>query len=188
MLGRGDITPALVAKANCIVVLPDVKKFGFGIGGSGGRGAMSCRQGKDFSGPWSPPALYTIGGASFGLQVGGSSTDFVLLVMDQKGVDTLLKGKVKLGRDASVAAGPNGATSAGTVGGSDMLSYGRTSGLFAGMSMGGASIEPDNGGNAALYGRPVMAREILRGNAAQTPPAGEPLITLLSTKIPTHSR
>jgi len=107
----GKAVPAdLLRKAECVIVLPGVKKFGFGVGGSGGRGPMLCRTGKNFSGRWSAPAMYTIGGVSAGLQVGGSSTDYVLLVVSQKGVDALLKGKTKLGDEATAAAGPSGAT------------------------------------------------------------------------------
>jgi len=107
MLGSKNVPADVLARANCVIVLPDVKKFGFGIGGTGGRGPMVCRLGKSFSGRWAAPAMYTLGGASFGLQVGGSSTDFVLLIMSQKGVDAVLKGKTKLGNEATAAAGPS---------------------------------------------------------------------------------
>src|SRR5271166_4545049 len=117
MVASKDVPASVVAKADCIIILPSVKKFAIGIGGTGGRGPMSCRAGKNFSGKWSAPAMYTIGGASFGLQVGGSATDFVLLIMSEKGVDAMLKGKTKLGNEATAAAGPSGATHAGTVGG-----------------------------------------------------------------------
>src|SRR5271168_5606433 len=127
MLSDKSISSSLIAKADCIVVLPSVKKAAFLVGGTGGRGPMSCRGGKNFNGKWSAPAMYTIGGASFGLQAGGSSTDFVLLIMSQKGVDSILGGKTKLGSDATAAAGPSGVTSAGTVGGTDILTYGRAS-------------------------------------------------------------
>lgn len=181
MIDKKAVPPGLLFKANCLLVLPEVKKFGFGIGGSGGRGAMSCRKGKSFSGPWSAPAMYSIGGVSVGLQVGGSSTDYVLLVMGPTGVDALLKGKTKLGQDATVAAGPSGATTA-NVGGGDILSYGNASGLFAGMSLGGATIEPDESANRSLYGKQISPREVL-DSAIEPPAAAEPLISLLNSKV-----
>jgi SH3 domain-containing YSC84-like protein 1 len=187
MLSGGNIPPDVLARADCVIVLPSVKKFGFLVGGSGGRGPMSCRQGKGFSGRWSPPAMYTIGGASFGLQAGGSSTDVVLLVMAEKAVESMLNGKTKLGNDATAAAGPSGATSMGTVGGSDILTYGRAKGLFAGMSLGGATLEPDPDANQRLYGKEISAKEILLGNAVKMPAGGQPLVTLLNSKITKHS-
>jgi lipid-binding SYLF domain-containing protein len=187
MLSGNDVPSDLLTKANCVVILPNVKKVGFGIGGSGGRGPMSCRQGKTFDGKWSAPAMYTIGGASFGLQAGGSSTDFVLLVMAEKGVNTLLEGNTKLGRDATVAAGPSGAASVSTVGATDILTYGRAKGLFAGMSLGGATLQPDGDANKRLYGKAVSAREIVLGSAVKTPAGGEPLISLLNTKVAKHN-
>ena len=187
MLSGNNIPPDVLARADCVIVLPSVKKFGFGIGGSGGRGPMSCRQGKGFRGKWSPPAMYTIGGASFGLQVGGSSTDVVLLVMAEKAVESMLNGKTKLGNDATAAAGPSGATSMNTVGGSDILTYGRAKGLFAGMSLGGATLEPDTDANQRLYGKEITAKEILLGDSAKMPAGGEPLISLLNSKIAKHS-
>jgi SH3 domain-containing YSC84-like protein 1 len=187
MLSGGNIPPDVLARADCVIVLPSVKKFGFLVGGSGGRGPMSCRQGKGFSGRWSPPAMYTIGGASFGLQAGGSSTDVVLLVMAEKAVESMLNGKTKLGNDATAAAGPSGATSMGTVGGSDILTYGRAKGLFAGMSLGGATLEPDTDANQRLYGKEISAKEILLGNAVKMPAGGQPLVTLLNSKITKHN-
>lgn len=188
MLDGKNIPQDVIARAACVIVLPNVKKFGFGVGGSGGRGPMSCRAGKDFSGKWSAPAMLTVGGVSAGLQVGGSSTDFVLLVMAEKGVEAVLKGKTKLGRDATAAAGPSGATTGGAIGGSDMLTYGRAKGLFAGMSMGGATLEQDNDANSRLYGKATSAREIVRANAVKTTDGGQPLVSLLNTKIAKHTR
>jgi SH3 domain-containing YSC84-like protein 1 len=182
MLNANDVPSSLLTKADCVIVLPEVKKFGIGIGGSGGRGPMSCRTGKDFGGKWSAPAMYTVGGVSVGLQLGGSSTDYVLLVMDQKGVDALLNGKTKLGSDATAAAGPNGATASSTTD-SDILTYGRAKGLFAGVSMGGAELEPDSDANQRLYGKSISAREIVIGNTVQTPAAGKSFISSLSGKV-----
>jgi len=186
MLDGKNLPSDVLVKAHCVIVLPGVKKFGVGIGGSGGRGPMSCRAGNDFSGKWSAPAMYTVSGVSAGLQVGGSSTDFVLLVMAEKGVEAVLTGKTKLGRDATAAAGPSGATTGGAVGGSDMLTYGRAKGLFAGMSMGGATLEQDNDANKRLYGKAITAREIVRGNAVQATPGGQPLVSLLNSKVAKH--
>jgi SH3 domain-containing YSC84-like protein 1 len=186
MIDSKNVPADVLARANCVIVLPDVKKFGFGIGGSGGRGPMICRQGKNFSGKWSAPAMYTIGGASFGLQVGGSSTDFVLLVMSQKGVDAVLKGKTKLGNEATAAAGPSGATHAGTVGGTDILTYADASGLFAGTSLGAATLEPDDDANQRLYDKALTAKEIVIGNSIKPTPAGQQLISLLNAKVAKH--
>jgi lipid-binding SYLF domain-containing protein len=186
MLNDKNIPSGVIAKADCVIVLPNVKKFGVGVGGSGGRGPMSCRAGKDFRGKWSAPAMLSVSGVSAGLQVGGSSTDFVLLVMAEKGVEAVLKGKTKLGRDATAAAGPSGATTGGAVGGSDMLTYGRAKGLFAGTSMGGATLEQDHDANKRLYDKAISAREIVRGNVVQTTPGGQPLVSLLNSKTAKH--
>ena len=137
-----SIPPDLLSKADCVLILPGVKKFGFGVGGSGGRGPLLCRGGKDFKGKWSAPAMFSIGGASVGLQVGGSTTDFVLLLMNPKVVNQVLNGKTKMGSDATAAAGP-GATAA-SASDVDILTYGRAKGVFAGVSLGGATVEPDN--------------------------------------------
>jgi SH3 domain-containing YSC84-like protein 1 len=187
MIDSKSVPSDVLARADCVIVLPNVKKFGFGVGGSGGRGPMVCRGGKNFSGRWSAPAMYTIGGASVGLQVGGSSTDFVLLVMSQKGVDAMLQGKTKLGSDATAAAGPSGATTAGGAGGTDVLTYGRASGLFAGMSLGGATLQPDDDANQRLYGKAITAKEIVLENAVKTTPGGQALDSLLNTKVAKHS-
>jgi len=187
-LEEAKIPTNLLDQAKCVIVLPNVKKFGFGVGGSGGRGPMTCRSGKQFEGKWSAPAMYSIGGASVGLQVGGSSTDFILLVMGKKGVDAILQDKTKLGTDATAAAGPSGATTASTsVGGADVLTYAKAKGLFAGVSLDGATLHQDGDANQRLYGKSISGREILRDNAVKTPPAGEPLITLLDSKLPKRS-
>jgi len=184
MLSAKDVPADVVAKADCVVVIPNLKKAGFIVGGSGGRGPMSCRTGSDFSGKWSPPAMYTASGLSAGLQIGGSSSDVVLLLMDKKSVDAFLKGKTKLGRDASVAAGP-GATAANV--GGDVLTYARTSGVFAGLSLGGTTLEPDNDANQRLYDKPVSASQIVSGTAVQPTAAGQAYVALLDSKITTHS-
>lgn len=179
MLGDQNIPSDVIAKANCVIVLPNVKKFGFGIGGSGGRGPMVCRI--NSTGRWSAPAIYTIGGVSAGLQVGGSSSDYVLLIMSEKGVNAVLNGKMELGRDATAAAGPSGA-SAASVSGDDILTYKQAKGLFAGVSLGGASIEPDSDANQRLYGRSIAPQEIVQANAVPTPVAARGMITLLDSK------
>ena len=185
MLNSNNVPPDVIAKADCVMVLPNVKKFGIGIGGSGGRGPMSCRAGANFTGKWSAPAMYSVGGVSAGLQVGGSSSDFVLLISTEKGVNAILKGKTKLGSDATAAAGPSGAT-AGSVSGNDILTYGRAKGLFAGVSLGSASLDPDNDANQRLYGKAISAEEIVRGTVP-TPAGGKPLISLLNSKVAKHS-
>jgi lipid-binding SYLF domain-containing protein len=185
MLSAKDVPADTVARAYCIVVLPKVKKGGFIVGGSGGRGPLSCRTGGDFTGKWSPPAMYTVGGMSVGFQAGGSSSDFVLLLMNKKAVDALQTGKTKLGGDLSIAAGPG--AKAATVSG-DVLSYGRVKGLFAGASLGGATLEPDNDANQRLYGKPVTPSQIISGNAVQATTAGQGLVSLLDSKLTASSR
>ncbi len=174
MLDAKSIPHDLLARAECIVVLPGVKKFGFGIGGSGGRGPMLCKTVK--GGRWSAPAMYSIGGVSAGMQVGGSSTDYVLLVMTKKGVDALLKAKTKLGSEATAAAGPAGATSSDL---GDLLTYGRAKGLFAGVSLGGATLEQDTDANKRLYDKAVSVEEIVIKNTVSPTESGKALVTLL---------
>lgn len=185
MLNGGTIPAALLAKTKCVVILPGVKKFGVGIGGSGGRGPMLCRGGQDFTGHWSTPAMMSFGGASIGLQVGGSSTDFVLLVMDAKVVTEMLSGKTKMGTDATAAAGPSGATAAAATD-AQVYSYGRAKGLFAGVSIGGASVEPDNDANHRLYSGNPDASTIVRGGAVKPTAGGEPLVAFLNSKAGHH--
>ncbi|MGA8493507.1 MAG: lipid-binding SYLF domain-containing protein [Terriglobales bacterium] len=184
MLNDKNISSDALAKSNCVMVLPNVKKFGVGIGGSGGRGPLLCRTGQNFEGEWSAPAMFSVGGASIGLQVGGTSSDFVLLLMDKKVVNQILNGKTKMGADATAAAGP-GATAAGAAD-ADIYTYGRSKGLFAGASLGSATINPDNDANYRLYGKRLTARDIVRGTTVKPTPAGEPLISLLNSKIAQH--
>jgi len=184
MLSGGAVPADVLAKADCVIVIPKYKKGSFIVGGSGGRGPMSCRTGAGFGGKWSPPAIYTSGGMSVGLQAGGSSSDFVILLMNKKAVDAFLKGKTKLGRDASAAAGP-GATAASL--GGDVLTYARTSGAFAGLSLGGASFESDNDANQRLYGKAVSASQIVSGKDVQATTAGQGFASLLDSKVTQHS-
>jgi SH3 domain-containing YSC84-like protein 1 len=180
LIDSKSIPPDLLSKANCVLILPNVKKFGFGVGGSGGRGPLLCRGGQNFKGKWSAPAMYSVGGASVGLQVGGSSSDFVLLLMDAKVVNQVLNGKTKMGTDATAAAGP-GATAA-SASDVDILTYGRAKGVFAGVSLGGATVEPDNDANYRLYGKTLTATEIARGNSVKPSGEGQSLVTVLNSK------
>jgi SH3 domain-containing YSC84-like protein 1 len=187
MVNRGDIPANILAQADCIMVLPGVKKVGFGVGGSGGRGPMSCRLGDKFDGKWSAPAMYSIGGASLGFQVGATSSDFVILVATQKGVKAVLEDKTKLGADATAAAGPGATAQSNTVGGADVYTYGRAKGLFAGVSLEGATLHPDQDANKRLYGKKTGAREIVRSGSLQPPAGAEGLVSLLNSKVPNHS-
>ena len=186
MLDAKSVPASLLAKADCVIVLPSVKKGAFIIGGTGGRGPMICRVGKKFIGKWAAPAMYSIGGTSIGLQVGGTASDFVLLVMSPVAVDKLLEGKSKLGSDMAVAAGP-GATSTGSVSSAEILTYGRSSGLFVGISLSGATLSPDNDANRRLYGKTITAHDILLGNTVKPPAGSKPLLSMLNAKVPKHS-
>jgi lipid-binding SYLF domain-containing protein len=182
-----DIPQDLLDKADCVVVFPSVLKAAFIVGGSYGRGVMSCRQGDDFKGPWGAPTMMALEGGSFGFQIGGEATDFVLLVMNEGGARGILSSKVKLGADASVAAGPVGRDSSAESDATlraDILSYSRARGLFAGVSLEGSTIRPDNGDNRRLYGRKIPAREIVLSGTVAVPPAAEQLISALDTKTP----
>jgi len=179
MLSDQNIPSDVIAKADCVIVLPNVKKVGFGIGGSGGRGPMVCRS--NSTGKWSAPAMFSVGGVSAGLQVGGSSSDYVLLIMSEKGVNAILNGKMELGRDATAAAGPSGA-SAASVAGNDILTYKQAKGLFAGVSLSGASLQPDNDANQRLYGRSITPQEIVQANAVPTPMAAHGMVARLDSK------
>jgi SH3 domain-containing YSC84-like protein 1 len=185
MLNSKDISPTVLSKADCVLILPGVKKFGFGVGGSGGRGPLLCRSGQNFDGKWSAPAMFTVGGASVGLQVGGSSSDFVLLLMNPKVVNQILNGKTKMGTDATAAAGP-GATAA-SASDADILTYGKAKGVFAGVSLGGATVEPDNDANYRLYEKTLTATDIVRGTDVKPSTEGKSLVTVLDSKIAKHN-
>ena len=187
MLSGNTIPADVLARTTCVVILPGVKKFGVGIGGSGGRGPMLCRGGDDFKGRWSVPAMMTIGGASVGVQLGGSSTDLVLLVMDKKVVNQILSGKTKMGADATAAAGPSGASAAGAAD-AQIYSYARAKGMFAGVSISGATVSPDNDANNRLYGNNPDATSIVRGNSVQPTPAGHTLVSSLNSKTRSHKK
>lgn len=181
MVSAKEVPLSVLSKADCIMVLPSVKKFAVGVGGTGGRGPMSCREGKGYNGKWSAPAMYSIGGASAGFQVGGKASDIVIAIMAPAAVDKVLNSKVKVGTDVSAAAGPGAST--GTMAStSDMLTYSRSSGLFAGASIDGASLDPDAKANERLYGKVVSAKEIVSGDAKATP-AGQQFESLLNSKL-----
>jgi len=184
-LNSNNISLTSLSKANCVLILPNVKKFGFGIGGSGGRGPLLCRSGQNFNGKWSTPAMYSVGGMSAGFQVGGSSTDFVLLLMTPKVVNQILNGKTKMGTDATAAAGP-GATAA-SASDAEILTYGKAEGLFAGVSIGGATVEPDNDANHRLYGRTLTATNIVRETGVHPTTEGKSLVAVLDSKLTKHS-
>lgn len=184
-----DIPQDLLDKAECVVVLPSVKKGAFGIGGSYGRGVMVCRGGQHYTGKWGAPALYALEGISIGFQLGGQATDFVLLVMNPKGATSLLSSKVKLGADASAAAGPKGRTAEGAtdiVMNAEILSYSRNKGLFAGVSLEGSTLRSDGSANEKLYGRRLTAKEIIRGGKVGIPGSAQQLVSLLDKKSPTN--
>ena len=184
-LNSNNISLTSLSKADCLLILPNVKKFGFGIGGSGGRGPLLCRSGQNFDGKWSTPAMYSVGGMSAGFQVGGSSTDFVLLLMTAKVVNQILNGKTKMGTDATAAAGP-GATAA-SASDAEILTYGKAEGLFAGVSLGGATVEPDNDANHRLYGKTLTATNIVRETGVQPTTEGKSLVAVLNSKITKRS-
>src|ERR1700730_8900797 len=184
-----SIPQDLLDKADCVVVFPSVIKAAFVVGGSYGRGAMSCRNGDSFRGPWGAPTMMALEGGSFGFQIGGEATDFVLLVMNESGARGILASKVKLGGDASVAAGPVGRdTSADTDATlrSEILSYSRARGLFAGVSLEGSTIRPDNGDNRRVYGKNIPARNLVLSGTVAVPPAAEQMVSTLNAKTPRH--
>src|SRR3989449_3851505 len=173
----------LLNKAECVVVMPSVKKFAIGIGGSYGRGALVCRTGNNFTGPWGAPAMYRLEGASIGFQLGGQATDFLLLVMNPKGIESLLRSKVKLGADAAVAAGPKGRAAMAATDAymrAEILTYSRSRGLFAGVSLEGSTLRQDNKANEKLYGRKITAREVMRGGRG----SGQRLVSMLQKASP----
>ena len=182
-----DIPQDLLDKADCVVVLPSVLKAAFVFGGSYGRGAMTCRSGRHFAGPWSAPTMMVLEGGSFGFQIGGEATDFVLLIMNRDGARSLLSSKVKLGAGASAAAGPVGRAAEANTDAymrAEILTYSRARGVFAGISLNGATLHPDDEANQLLYGRRITGREIVLHGAAPVPPAATPLISVLNQHSP----
>ncbi len=182
-----NIPKDLLDKAECVIVIPSVKKFAIGLGGSYGRGAITCRTGEHFGGPWSAPAMFALEGANIGLQLGGQATDFVLLVMNPKGANSILGSKVKLGADASAAAGPKGRAAAAqtdVVMRAEILTYSRSRGLFAGVSLEGSTLRADNRANRKLYGKEVSARNIVREAEVGTPAGGQVMVSVLNQHSP----
>ncbi len=182
-----NIPQDLIDKAECVIVLPSVKKFAIGIGGNYGKGAMVCRGGAKFDGPWGPPAAMRLEGASIGFQLGGSATDFVLLIMNPKGAESLLASKVKLGADASAAAGPKGRDATAATDAqmnAEVLSYSRAKGLFAGVSLEGSTLRQDNDADKNIYGHDVTAKEIVLEGKAQSTPGGQAIDDVLNKKSP----
>ena len=190
ILGVPDNVPRqLLARAECVIVIPSMTKAALGVGGNYGRGAMTCRSGERFDGPWGAPAMYQIEGASFGLQIGVEATDVVLLVMNNRGMDALLNSQVKLGASVSAAAGPKGRDLSADTDASlraEILSYSRSRGLFAGASISGSSLRPDDDATEQVYGRRLKAREIVAGSNVAVPPSGARFVAVLQKASPTH--
>lgn len=188
ILGMPDALPKYwLDRAECVAVFPSVKKFAIGIGGNYGRGAMSCRSGGNFTGPWGPPAMMALEGANIGFQLGGQSTDFILLVVNPKGIDSMLKSKVKLGADAAAAAGPKGRDAQAATDvlmRAEILTYSRSRGLFAGISLDGSTLRADNSASEKVYGRKVNARDIVLGHAVGTTAAGQVMVSALQKESP----
>ena len=184
-----DIPQDLLDKADCVVVFPSVLKAAFIVGASYGRGVMTCRTGSNFNGPWGAPSMMALEGGSFGLQIGGEATDFVLLVMNDRGANGILSSKVKLGGDASVAAGPVGRSASAETDASlraEILSYSRARGAFAGVSLEGSTIRPDNDANERIYGQKLPARDIVLRHETSPPPAAAQLLSTLNARTPQH--
>jgi lipid-binding SYLF domain-containing protein len=182
-----NIPQDVLEKADCVIVFPSVLKAAFVVGASYGRGAMACRTGKEFRGPWGAPAMYALEGGSIGFQIGGQATDLVLLVMNQRGAESILNSKVKLGGDASIAAGPVGRDASADTDAymrAEILSYSRTRGLFAGVSLEGSTLRPDDDATADVYGRKLTAREIVMGGNISIPQSGRHLVAVLQKSSP----
>jgi lipid-binding SYLF domain-containing protein len=184
-----DIPADTLQKAECVIILPSVLKAAFIVGGSYGRGVMTCRSGPEFNGRWSAPAMMALEGASVGFQIGGQATDFVLLVMNRRGAESILTSKVKLGADVAAAAGPKGRDAAAATDvtlRAEVLSYSRSRGLFAGVSLEGSTLRPDGDGNGRLYGQGVSAKQIVIGSTIQPPASAKLLLSALDKKSPTN--
>jgi len=184
-----DLPKSVLDKSECVIVIPSVKKFAIGIGGNYGRGAMTCRSGATFTGPWGPPAMVALEGGNIGFQLGGQATDFVLLVVNPKGIDSILRSKVKLGADAAAAAGPKGRDAQAATDvmmHAEILTYSRSRGLFAGISLDGSTLRPDNSASEKVYGKKVTAREIVLQHKVGTPAAGQLMVSTLQKASPTN--
>jgi lipid-binding SYLF domain-containing protein len=182
-----NIPQKVIDKAECVIVFPSVLKAAFVVGASYGRGAMVCRTGKNFTGPWGAPAMYALEGGSVGFQIGGQATDLVLLIMNDRGASSILSSKVKLGADASIAAGPIGRDASADTDAylrSEVLSYSRSRGLFAGVSLEGSTLRPDDDATADVYGRKLTARQIVLGGEIKVPASGRHLVAVLERHSP----
>ncbi len=184
-----NIPHELLEKAECVIVIPSVRKLAFGVGASYGRGAMVCRTGEKFRGPWGAPAMYALEGGSLGFQIGGEATDLILLVMNDRGMESILSSKVKLGADASVAAGPKGRDASADTDAwmrAEILSYSRSRGLFAGISLEGSTLRPDDEASEQVYGHAIKAKDIVRGAHTGVPSTGRHLVNVLQKSAPVN--
>ncbi|HWY44990.1 MAG TPA: lipid-binding SYLF domain-containing protein [Candidatus Sulfotelmatobacter sp.] len=184
-----NIPQELLEKAECVIVFPSVKKLAFGVGANYGRGAMVCRTGEKFRGPWGTPAMYALEGGSVGFQIGGEATDLILLVMNDRGMESILSSKVKLGADASIAGGPKGRDASATTDAwmrAEILSYSRSRGLFVGISLEGTTLRPDDDASADVYGHPIKAKDIVRGNGTRVTTSGHALVNALQKSAPNN--
>ena len=182
-----NIPHDLLEKAECVIVIPSVRKLAFGIGADYGRGAMVCRTGEHFRGSWGAPAMYALEGASVGFQIGGEATDLVLLVMNDRGMESILSSKVKLGADASIAGGPKGRDASADTDAwmrAEILSYSRSRGVFAGVSLEGSTLRPDDDASADVYGHSIKAKDIVRGEHTGVPSTGRHLVNVLQKSAP----
>ena len=182
-----NIPHELLEKSECVIVIPSVRKLALGIGASYGRGAMVCRTGEKFRGPWGAPAMYALEGGSVGFQIGGEATDLILLVMNDRGMESILSSKVKLGADASVAAGPKGRDASADTDAwmrAEILSYSRSRGLFAGISLEGSTLRPDDEASEQVYGHAIKAKDIVRGENMSVPGTGRHLVNVLQKSAP----
>ena len=182
-----NIPQELLEKTECVIVFPSVKKLAFGIGAEYGRGAMVCRTGEKFRGPWGAPAMYALEGGSLGFQIGGEATDLILLVMNDRGMESILSSKVKLGADASVAGGPKGRDASADTDAwmrAEILSYSRSRGLFAGVSLAGTTLRPDDEASEQVYGHAIKAKDIVRGEKIRVPATGRQLVNVLEKSAP----
>jgi SH3 domain-containing YSC84-like protein 1 len=182
-----SIPKDLLEKAECVIVIPSVRKLAFGVGASYGRGAMVCRKGAKFNGAWGAPAMYALEGGSIGLQIGGEATDLILLVMNDRGMESILSSKVKLGADASVAGGPKGRDASAATDAwmrAEILSYSRSRGVFAGVSLEGSTLRPDDDASEQVYGRAIKAKDIVRSEKMSVPATGRRLVNTLQKSAP----
>jgi lipid-binding SYLF domain-containing protein len=182
-----NIPKELLDKAECVIVIPSVRKVALGIGASYGRGAMVCRKGEKFNGPWGAPAMYALEGGSVGFQIGGEATDLILLIMNDRGMESILSSKVKLGADASVAGGPKGRDASADTDAwmrAEILSYSRSRGVFAGVSLEGSTLRPDDEASEQVYGRTIKAEQIVRSQSMGVPETGRHLVNTLQKSAP----